>query len=202
MCSSKMKSILTLAAGAMFGWAMGLLLVSFASSVGALLAFWVSRYMLRDFIQQRFGKLLEPINQGLAKGGTFYLLTLRLVPVFPFWLINLWMGLTTLGARKFYVVSPTGMLVGTAVYANSCMHAGVDPIPARRYARAHLVPMEQCPPLVAWPEPAAMRGGSLRRSTGAEDMKSQARNRARPIQNAACSLDVEVIAIGLRLRQN
>ncbi|MEY3627655.1 MAG: hypothetical protein RL163_2154, partial [Pseudomonadota bacterium] len=112
-------SILTLAGGAMFGWAMGLLLVSFASSVGALLAFWVSRYMLRDLIQQRFGKLLQPINEGLAKDGTFYLLTLRLVPVFPFWLINLLMGLTTLGARKFYVVSQIGMLVGTAVYVNA-----------------------------------------------------------------------------------
>ena len=112
-------SILTLAAGAIFGWAMGLLLVSFASSVGALLAFWVSRYLLRDFIAQRFGRLLQPINDGLAKDGTFYLLTLRLVPVFPFWLINLLMGLTTLGARKFYVVSQIGMLVGTAVYVNA-----------------------------------------------------------------------------------
>jgi pyruvate/2-oxoglutarate dehydrogenase complex dihydrolipoamide dehydrogenase (E3) component len=75
--------------------------------------------MLRDFIQQRFGKRLQPINEGLAKDGTFYLLTLRLVPVFPFWLINLLMGLTTLGARKFYVVSQIGMLVGTAVYVNA-----------------------------------------------------------------------------------
>lgn len=112
-------SILTLAAGAMFGWAMGLLLVSFASSLGALLAFWVSRYMLRDVIEQRFGKLLQPINEGLAKDGTFYLLTLRLVPLFPFWLINLLMGLTTLGARRFYIVSQIGMLVGTAVYVNA-----------------------------------------------------------------------------------
>ena len=111
--------ILTLAAGAMFGWALGLLLVSFASSLGALLAFWVSRYLLRDVIEQRLGKWLEPINQGLAKDGTFYLLTLRLVPVFPFWLINLLMGLTTLGARKFYVVSQIGMLAGTAVYVNA-----------------------------------------------------------------------------------
>ena len=112
-------SILTLAAGAMFGWAMGLLLVSFASSLGALLAFWVSRYLLRDVIEQRFGKLLQPINEGLAKDGTFYLLTLRLVPLFPFWLINLLMGLTTLGARRFYIVSQIGMLVGTAVYVNA-----------------------------------------------------------------------------------
>ena len=112
-------SILTLAAGAMFGWAMGLLLVSFASSLGALLAFWVSRYLLRDVIEKRFGKLLQPINEGLAKDGTFYLLTLRLVPLFPFWLINLLMGLTTLGARRFYIVSQIGMLVGTAVYVNA-----------------------------------------------------------------------------------
>jgi pyruvate/2-oxoglutarate dehydrogenase complex dihydrolipoamide dehydrogenase (E3) component/uncharacterized membrane protein YdjX (TVP38/TMEM64 family) len=111
--------ILTLAAGAMFGLPLGLLLVSFASSVGALLAFWVSRYLLRDFIQKRFGKLLQPVNDGLAKDGTFYLLTLRLVPVFPFWLINLLMGLTTLGARQFYIVSQIGMLAGTAVYVNA-----------------------------------------------------------------------------------
>jgi pyruvate/2-oxoglutarate dehydrogenase complex dihydrolipoamide dehydrogenase (E3) component len=75
--------------------------------------------LLRDFFQQRFGKLLRPINDGLAKDGTFYLLTLRLVPVFPFWLINLLMGLTTLGARKFYIVSQVGMLAGTAVYVNA-----------------------------------------------------------------------------------
>lgn len=112
-------SILTLAAGAMFGWAMGLLLVSFASSLGALLAFWASRYLLRDVIEKRFGKLLQPINEGLAKDGTFYLLTLRLVPLFPFWLINLLMGLTKLGARRFYIVSQIGMLVGTAVYVNA-----------------------------------------------------------------------------------
>ena len=112
-------SILTLAAGAIFGWAMGLLLVSFASSLGALLAFWASRYLLRDVIEKRFGKLLQPINEGLAKDGTSYLLTLRLVPLFPFWLINLLMGLTTLGARRFYIVSQIGMLVGTAVYVNA-----------------------------------------------------------------------------------
>ncbi len=111
--------ILTLAAGALFGWGLGLVLVSFASSVGALLAFWVSRYLLRGWVAQRFGKLLEPINAGLAQDGTLYLLTLRLVPVFPFWLINLLMGLTTLGALKFYAVSQVGMLVGTAVYVNA-----------------------------------------------------------------------------------
>lgn len=112
-------SILTLAAGAMFGLGLGLVVVSFASSLGALLAFWVSRYLLRDTIQLRFGKFLAPINAGLAKEGTLYLLTLRLVPVFPFWLINLLMGLTTIGARQFYIVSQIGMLVGTVVYVNA-----------------------------------------------------------------------------------
>ena len=112
-------TILTLAAGAMFGFGLGLVLVSFASSLGALLAFWVARYLLRNVVQQRFGKWLAPINAGLAKDGVFYLLTLRLLPVFPFWLINLLMGLTTLSARRFYVVSQLGMLAGTAVYVNA-----------------------------------------------------------------------------------
>ncbi|MCX7197862.1 MAG: FAD-dependent oxidoreductase [Proteobacteria bacterium] len=111
--------ILTLAAGAMFGLGWGLLLVSFASSLGALLAFLVARYLLRAGIQARFGKALAPINEGVRKDGTFYLLTLRLVPVFPFWLINLLMGLTSMGAGRFYLVSQLGMLAGTAVYVNA-----------------------------------------------------------------------------------
>ena len=111
--------ILTLAAGAMFGLGWGLLLVSFASSLGALLAFLAARYLLRDGIQARFGKSLAPINDGVRKDGTFYLLTLRLVPVFPFWLIPLLMGLTPMGAGRFYLVSQLGMLAGTAVYVNA-----------------------------------------------------------------------------------
>jgi pyruvate/2-oxoglutarate dehydrogenase complex dihydrolipoamide dehydrogenase (E3) component/uncharacterized membrane protein YdjX (TVP38/TMEM64 family) len=111
--------ILTLAAGAMFGLGWGLLLVSFASSLGALLAFLVARYLLRDTIQARFGNALAPINEGVRKDGTFYLLTLRLVPVFPFWLINLLMGLTPMGAGRFYAVSQVGMLAGTVVYVNA-----------------------------------------------------------------------------------
>ena len=112
-------AILTLAAGAIFGLGIGLLLVSFASSLGALLAFLVARTLLRDAVQARFGKFMAPINAGLAKDGVFYLLTLRLVPVFPFWLINLLMGLTQLGARPFYIVSQIGMLAGTVVYVNA-----------------------------------------------------------------------------------
>jgi pyruvate/2-oxoglutarate dehydrogenase complex dihydrolipoamide dehydrogenase (E3) component/uncharacterized membrane protein YdjX (TVP38/TMEM64 family) len=111
--------VLTLAAGAMFGLGVGLLVVSFASSLGALLAFLVSRHLLRDLVQARFGQALAPVNDGVARDGTFYLLTLRLVPVFPFWLVNLLMGLTPIGALRFYVVSQIGMLAGTAVYVNA-----------------------------------------------------------------------------------
>ena len=111
--------ILTLAGGAMFGLGLGLLVVSFASSLGALLAFLASRYLLRDGIQRRFGQRLAPINEGVRKDGVVYLLTLRLVPVFPFWLVNLLMGLTPIGALRFYAVSQIGMLAGTAVYVNA-----------------------------------------------------------------------------------
>jgi pyruvate/2-oxoglutarate dehydrogenase complex dihydrolipoamide dehydrogenase (E3) component/uncharacterized membrane protein YdjX (TVP38/TMEM64 family) len=112
-------AVLTLAAGAMFGFWVGLLVVSFASSLGALLAFLVSRYLLRDSVQSRFGKKLAPINEGMQRDGWLYLLTLRLVPVFPFWLVNLLVGLTPIAAARFYGVSQIGMLPGTAVYVNA-----------------------------------------------------------------------------------
>ena len=111
--------ILTLAAGAIFGFWAGLFLVSFASSVGALLAFLVARYLLHDIVQKRFGSNLARINQGIASDGTFYLLTLRLVPLFPFWLINLLMGLTPMKAGRYYLASQVGMLPATAVYVNA-----------------------------------------------------------------------------------
>jgi pyruvate/2-oxoglutarate dehydrogenase complex dihydrolipoamide dehydrogenase (E3) component/uncharacterized membrane protein YdjX (TVP38/TMEM64 family) len=111
--------ILTLAAGAMFGLGWGLLIVSFASSLGALLAFLASRYLLRDTIQARFGKTLAPVNEGMQRDGWLYLLTLRLVPAFPFWMVNLLMGLTTIGAARYYLVSQIGMLPGTAVFVNA-----------------------------------------------------------------------------------
>ena len=112
-------TILTLAAGAMFGLGVGLVIVSFASTLGALLAFLASRYLLRDTVQSRFGKQLTPINEGMARDGAFYLLTLRLVPVFPFFLVNLLAGLTPIGAGRFYWVSQLGMLAGTAVFVNA-----------------------------------------------------------------------------------
>lgn len=96
-------AVMTLAGGAIFGFVTGLLLVSFASAMGATLAFLVARYLLRDWVQQRFGDRLKTINQGIEKDGAFYLFTLRLVPVFPFFLINLVMALTPLKDRKSVV---------------------------------------------------------------------------------------------------
>ena len=108
--------VLTLAGGAMFGLGTGLLLVSFASSLGALLAFLAARYLLRDTVQARFGATLAPLNEGIRRDGAWYLATLRLVPLFPFWLVNLAMGLTPIGALRYYGVSQLAMLPGTAVY--------------------------------------------------------------------------------------
>jgi pyruvate/2-oxoglutarate dehydrogenase complex dihydrolipoamide dehydrogenase (E3) component/uncharacterized membrane protein YdjX (TVP38/TMEM64 family) len=112
-------AVMTLAAGALFGLGMGLVLVSFASSVGATLAFLASRYLLRDVVEKRFGDKLHTIHQGIAKDGALYLLTLRLVPVVPFFLINLLMGLTNMATWRFYWVSQLGMLTGTAFYVNA-----------------------------------------------------------------------------------
>ncbi|MHA2938733.1 FAD-dependent oxidoreductase [Vibrio sp. RC27] len=112
-------AILTLAAGALFGLWKGLLLASFASSVGATLAFLVARYVLRDWVTTRFGDKLHNINAGVEKQGAFYLFTLRLVPIFPFFLINLLMGLTSIKVRTFYWVSQVGMLAGTFVFVNT-----------------------------------------------------------------------------------
>ncbi len=112
-------TVLTLAAGAIFGLVNGTIIVSFASSIGATLAFLASRFVLRDTVQKKFGDKLKPINDGVAKEGGFYLFTLRLVPAFPFFLINLEMGLTTMKTWTFYWVSQLGMLLGTIVYVNA-----------------------------------------------------------------------------------
>ena len=111
--------ILTLGGGALFGLGYGLLIVSFASSIGATLAFLISRTLLRDVVLRKFGSNLKAINEGVAKDGAFYLFGLRLVPVFPFFVINLVMGLTPIKARTFYWVSQLGMLPGTAVFVNA-----------------------------------------------------------------------------------
>ena len=112
-------AILTLAGGALFGLLWGTVIVSFASTIGATLAFLAARFLFRDSIQSRFGDRLKAINEGIARDGTYYLFTLRLVPVFPFFVINLLMGLTALKTRTFYWVSQLGMLAGTLVYVNA-----------------------------------------------------------------------------------
>jgi pyruvate/2-oxoglutarate dehydrogenase complex dihydrolipoamide dehydrogenase (E3) component/uncharacterized membrane protein YdjX (TVP38/TMEM64 family) len=112
-------AIMTLAGGALFGFWYGLLLVSFASSLGATLAFAVSRTLLKEWVQSRFERQLRSINEGFEGQGAFYLFTLRLVPIFPFFLINLLMGLLPITAWRFYWVSQLGMLAGTAVYVNA-----------------------------------------------------------------------------------
>lgn len=112
-------TILTLAGGAIFGLFWGTLIVSFASTIGATLAFLAARFLFKDSIQSRFGDYLQAINEGIDQEGAFYLFTLRLVPLFPFFIINLLMGLTVLKTRTFYWVSQVGMLAGTLVYVNA-----------------------------------------------------------------------------------
>ena len=112
-------ALLTIIGGMVFGLWTGILLVSFASSIGATLAFLVSRFLLRDWVQAKFSTHLNTINQGVEKQGSYYLFGLRLIPLFPFWMINLVMGLTPLKASTFYLVSQLGMLAGTFVYVNA-----------------------------------------------------------------------------------
>jgi dihydrolipoamide dehydrogenase len=115
---------LTLIGGAIFGLGWGLLLISFASTIGATLAFLITRFLLRDWVQAKFGGYLKTINQGVEKDGPFYLFTLRLIPVVPFFVINLVMGLMPIKAWTFYWVSQVGMLAGTAVYVNAGAQLG------------------------------------------------------------------------------
>jgi len=112
-------AILTLAAGAIFGVVTGTLIVSFASTVGATMSFLASRYLFRDWVQARFGNRLKALNDGIARDGAFYLFSLRLVPVFPFFLVNLLMGLTPIKTLTYFWVSQLGMLLGTIVYVNA-----------------------------------------------------------------------------------
>ena len=112
-------AIMTLAGGAIFGLTIGTLVVSFASTIGATLAFLVSRFLLYHAVQNKFGKNLQAVNEGIKKDGAFYLFTLRLVPIFPFFMINLVMGLTPIRTIRFFLVSQIGMLAGTLVYVNA-----------------------------------------------------------------------------------
>lgn len=109
-------AILTLAAGALFGLVEGTVLVSFASSIGATLAFLVSRFVLRDSLRAKYGQRLRAFDEGIERDGGFYLFTMRLVPAFPFFLVNLLAGLTALKTGTFYLVSQIGMLPGTIAF--------------------------------------------------------------------------------------
>lgn len=112
-------AIMTLVAGALFGVVVGTIIVSFASTMGATLAFLSARFVLREWVQGKFGERLRAIDDGLEKDGAFYLFTLRLIPVFPFFVINLLMGLTRLKTRTFFWVSQLGMLPATIVFVNA-----------------------------------------------------------------------------------
>jgi len=117
-------TVITLAGGALFGVVTGTVVVSFASSIGAVVAFVVSRYLLRDWVQNKFGDKLEKINQGIEKDGAFYLFTLRLIPVFPFFVINTVIGLTPMRLFTYYWVSQIGMFPATVVYVNAGKELG------------------------------------------------------------------------------
>ncbi len=112
-------AVLTLAGGGLFGLITGTVVVSFASTIGATLACLVSRFLLRDWVQNHFGDKLVTINDGIQKEGAFYLFTMRLIPIFPFFVINLVMGLTKMPLTTFFWVSQVGMLPGTVVYVNA-----------------------------------------------------------------------------------
>jgi uncharacterized membrane protein YdjX (TVP38/TMEM64 family) len=117
-------AIMTLAGGAVLGLAVGTITISFASSIGATLAFLVARYLLHDIIQQRYGERLAVINRGMEADGPFYLFTLRLIPVFPFFIINLLMGITPIRTWQYYLISQVGMLPVTIVYVNAGRQLG------------------------------------------------------------------------------
>ena len=117
-------AVMTLAAGAAFGLLVGTVLVSFASSLGATLAFLLSRFLLRDYVEQKFQGASDKINRGIEEEGAYYLFTLRLVPMFPFFVFNLVLGLTRLKSLTFYWVSQLGMLGGTVVYVNAGTQLG------------------------------------------------------------------------------
>ena len=114
----------TLLAGALFGFWPGLILVSFASSIGSTFCFLFSRYALRNYTQAKFSKYLEKVNKGIETDGWLYLLFLRLSPIFPFFIINLVFGLTKMKALEFYLVSQVGMFIGTAIFVNAGVQIG------------------------------------------------------------------------------
>ena len=120
--SLPLAAILTLLSGALFGFVKGLIIVSFASTIGATLAFLASRFLFRELVQTKYAKALSKLNDGIKKEGAFYLFALRLVPAIPFFMINLLMGLTPIKSKIFYLISQLGMLPGSAIY----VYAGTE----------------------------------------------------------------------------
>ena len=112
-------AIKTVLAGALFGLIPGVILTSFASSIGSMLCFLMSRFVLRDFVQNKYSKYLDKINKGIKEDGIYYLFFLRLSPIFPFFIINLVFGLTKMKTMTFYIISQIGMLIGTVVFVNA-----------------------------------------------------------------------------------
>jgi uncharacterized membrane protein YdjX (TVP38/TMEM64 family) len=112
-------AIKTVLAGALFGLIPGVILTSFASSIGSTLCFLMSRFVLRDFVQNKYSKYLDKINKGIKEDGIYYLFFLRLSPIFPFFIINLVFGLTKMKTMTFYVISQIGMLIGTVIFVNA-----------------------------------------------------------------------------------
>ena len=153
--SLPVAAIMTLAGGAVFGLVWGTLIVSFASSIGATLAFLASRFLFRDAVQARFGDRLRAVNDGVAREGAFYLFALRLVPAFTFFVINLVMSLTPLRTWTFYWVSQAGMFASTVVFVNAgtqIAHVGVDLLTAmgvnvlREFVFHHRSAAQKAPP--------------------------------------------------------
>lgn len=112
-------AIKTVLAGALFGLIPGVILTSFASSIGSTLCFLMSRFVLRDFVQNKYSKYLDKVNKGIKEDGIYYLFFLRLSPIFPFFIINLVFGLTKMKTMTFYIISQIGMLIGTVVFVNA-----------------------------------------------------------------------------------
>lgn len=170
-------AVLSLAGGALFGFWMALAVVSFASSIGATLACAVSRFALRDWVARRFGERLAAMDRGVEQKGAFYLFTLRLVPAFPFFLVNLAMGLTPMRLATFYWVSQIGMLPGTVVFVNA----------GRELGRLESLAGILSPPLLAsfallgvFPLAARKVVGYVRARSGRQEEKPCARNSPGP----------------------
>ena len=117
-------AILTMVCGYIFGFLPGLIMISFASTIGATVSFLLARTLLRDWVQNKFSSQMETLNKGIEKDGAFYLFTLRLIPAVPFFVINLVMGLMPISTWTFYWVSQIGMLAGTAVFVNAGVQVG------------------------------------------------------------------------------